>query len=149
MSLYRESGLDASLQQKMVVDGKQYCLYADAAYILRVYLQIVFPRARATATQRVYGALLSAVREAVEWTYNDHKQMCSSKYFKRKLKIRTCPISPLYKAAELLWNVKTCLHKGGKWQHTSTAFPQPLSAIFPPQLDVKLVFSELKMVCFP
>ena len=78
MTLYTESGLDVSLQQVMVGDGKQYCLYADAAYILRVYLQVAFPRASSTPTQRVYGAHMSAVREAVEWTYKDLKQMWSS-----------------------------------------------------------------------
>ena len=114
MTLYRESGLDVSLQQNMVVDGKQYCLYADAACILRVYLQVAFPRASSTPTQRVYGALMSAVREAVEWTYKDLKQMWSSQDFKRQLKIRKCPIALLYKAAGLLWNVKTCLHQGGQ-----------------------------------
>ena len=113
MTLYRESGLDVSLQQNMVVDGKQYCLYADAAYILRVYLQVAFPRASATPTHRVYGALMSAVREAVEWTYKDLKQMWSSQDFKRQRKIRKCPIALLYKAAELLWNVKKCLHQEG------------------------------------
>ena len=35
MNLYWESGLDQQLQNNMIVDRKQYCLYGDAAYILR------------------------------------------------------------------------------------------------------------------
>ena len=114
MTLYKESNLEADLQENMIVDRTQYCLYGDAAYIPREYLQVAFPRAGATDGQRVYGALMSAVREAVEWTYKDLKQMWSSQDFKRQLKIRKCPIALLYKAAGLLWNIKTCLHQGGQ-----------------------------------
>ena len=114
MTLYRESFLDVILQQNMVVDGNQYFLHADAAYLLRVYLQVAFPRATGTPTQRVYGAVMSAVRDAVKWTYKDLKQMWSSQDFKGQLKIRKCLIALLYKAAGLLWNLKTCLHQGGQ-----------------------------------
>ena len=94
--------------------GSSTALYADAAFMLRVYLQVEFPRASATPTQKVYGALMSAVREAVEWTYKDLKQVWSSKDFKRQLEIRKCPISLLYEAGGSLWNVKICLHRGGQ-----------------------------------
>ena len=114
MTLYREINLDADLQENMIVDRTQYFLYEDAAYTLREYLQVAFPRAVATDGQRVYGALMRAVREAVEWTYRDLKQMWSSQDFKRQPKIRKCPIALLYKAAGLLWNIKTCLHQGGQ-----------------------------------
>lgn len=47
----------------------------------------------------MYGALMRAVLEAVEWTYKYLKQMWSSTDFTRKLKIRKCPISLLSKDA--------------------------------------------------
>ena len=59
----------------MVVNGKQYCLYGDDAYILRAYLQVAYPRAGSTEEQRAYSALMSTMREAVELTYKDIKQM--------------------------------------------------------------------------
>ena len=43
MTLYREINLGSDLQENMIVDGTQYFLYGDAAYILRAYLQVAFP----------------------------------------------------------------------------------------------------------
>ena len=63
---------------------------------------------------RVYSALMSAMREAMEWTYKDLKQKWSSQDFKMQLKIRKCSISLLYKSVGPLWNFKTCLHHGGQ-----------------------------------
>lgn len=40
MTLYHQSGMDGYLQDILFVDGEQYYIYADAAYALRVRLQI-------------------------------------------------------------------------------------------------------------
>ena len=57
---------------------------------------------------------MSAVREAVEWTYKDVNQMWTSQDFRRGLKVRKGPIALLYKASALLWNVHVCMYAGGQ-----------------------------------
>lgn len=68
MTLYRQSGISAILEQELVIDGKQYCIYGEAAYILRSGLQTAFPRALTTPKQLEYNTGMSAVHESVEWT---------------------------------------------------------------------------------
>ena len=73
MMLYRESGMDGILQSTFHIGGGQYCLYVDAAYIIRPWLQTACPRVEASAEQLWYNKGMSSVREAVEWTYKDIK----------------------------------------------------------------------------
>ena len=112
MTLYRQSGIDQQLQSHLTIQDRQYCVYGDAAYVLRAWLQTAFPRADATMHQLIYNKDMSAVREAVEWTYKDLKQIWTSQDFKRLLRVRKSPLALLYKAAALLWNVRVCLHQG-------------------------------------
>lgn len=55
---------------------------------------------------------MSAVREAVEWTYKDLKQIWLSQDYKRLLKVRQSPIALLYISAALLQNIKMCMGHG-------------------------------------
>ena len=114
MYLYRTSGLDGILRDTLLIEGKQYAIYGDAAYLHRPWLQVAFSRFNVTPQQTLYNQRMSAVREAVEWSYKDIKQLWSSQDYKRNLKVRKAPISQMYKAAAILTNIKTCLHKGGQ-----------------------------------
>ena len=114
LTLLRNSQIELTLQENMLIDGKQYCIYGDAAYLLRAWLQTAFPRLTADAAQTIYNAKKSAVREAVEWSYKDIKQMWSSQDFKRMLKVGKAPIGLFYTAAALLCNFKVCLGHGGQ-----------------------------------
>lgn len=112
MTLYRDSGIGEALENVLLIDGKQYCIYGDAAYLLRPWLQTAYPRINATAAELVYNREMSAVREAVEWTYKDVKQLWTSQDFKRSLKVRKTPVALLYKASALLWNFHVCMYPG-------------------------------------
>lgn len=114
MTLYRESGLGTVLEEGMVIDGKQYCIFGDAAYILRAWLQTAYQSISASPQEMMYNAAMSAVREAVEWTYKDVKQLWSSQDFKREMKVRRSPLALLYKASALLWNFHVCICPGGQ-----------------------------------
>lgn len=114
MTLYRQSGIGDELAAVLLIDGKQYCIYGDAAYLLRPWLQTAHPRLNATAAELMYNKLMSAVRTAVEWTYKDVKQLWCSQDFKRSLKVRKSPIALLYKASALLWNFHVCLYRDGQ-----------------------------------
>lgn len=114
MTLYRESNLDAVLQEALLVDGRQYCIFGDSAYVLKPWLQTAFPRVGSTSAQEAYNTAMSMMREAVEWTYKDLKQIWTSQDFKRQLKVLQSPIALLYKSSALLWNFRTCLTRGGQ-----------------------------------
>ena len=73
-----------------------------------------FPRLTADTAQTIYNAKMSAVREAVEWSYKDVKQMWSSQDFKRMLKVGKARIGLFCTAAALLCNFKVCLGCGGQ-----------------------------------
>ena len=96
LTLYRESGMDNSLEQSLHVQGQQYYIYGDPAYILRPWLQVAFSRAFATPEQQFLNKTMSAVRVSVEHSYKDMKQMWTSQDFKRMLKVRAAPIARLY-----------------------------------------------------
>ena len=88
VTLLREIGIEEGLQSCLLINGRQYYLYADAAYMLRPWMQIAFPRAGATAEEEAYNTRMSAVRVAVEWNYKDLKQLWSLSDFSRGLKVR-------------------------------------------------------------
>lgn len=68
MTLYRDSGLDVVLQNALLMDEQQFCLYGDAAYIMRTWLPIAFPLIRASAPKAAYNTAMHIMHEAVEWT---------------------------------------------------------------------------------
>ena len=53
MTLLRESGLDQQIQDNMIIYCKQYCLYGDAVYILRAYIQGSNATTWATDVQKI------------------------------------------------------------------------------------------------
>ena len=66
MTLYTMRNMEDLLSSSLHIGGKQYCIYRDAAYASRPWMQIGFPNVTATEYQQVYNALMSSVREAVE-----------------------------------------------------------------------------------
>jgi nuclease HARBI1 len=74
MTLYNKSGIDEELSVAILVDRKQFCIYGDAAYVLRPFLQVGFPTVNADPETSIYNAKMSSVRIAVEWTYKDIKK---------------------------------------------------------------------------
>lgn len=113
-TLLRKSGLEERLQAILLIDGRQFYLYGDAAYMIRPWLQTAFPRVGATEEQLEYDTGTSAVRVSVEWNYKDVKQMWTINDFSRALKVRKSPIALLYISSALLWNMKICIEQGGQ-----------------------------------
>ena len=114
LTLLGNSGIENILQDCSVVGNQQYSIYGDAAYVLCPWLQTAFPTLTATVAQQAYNKSMSAVREAVEWSYRDIKQMWSSQDFHRNMKVRKSPISLLYICGALLCNMKCCFGHGGQ-----------------------------------
>ena len=102
MTLFRQSGLNEQLVENLSLQDRQYCLYGDAAYVLRPWLQVAFRTHGSPANQLLYNEMMSSVREAVECTYKDLQKMWASQDFKRMLKVRQSPLAMLYKTAALI-----------------------------------------------
>lgn len=66
LTLYRDIGLGAILEEVLLIDGKQYCLYGDVAYMVRPWLQTAFSRLTAMPLQAMYKNGVSEVRVTVE-----------------------------------------------------------------------------------
>jgi len=108
MTLYHESGMDATLADALIVGGEQYYLYGDVAYMMRPWLQTAF-EGILSPDQDAHNNAMKVPRTAVEWGFKDVKQVCSSLDFPRKLKIREGPVGLLYKTGALVWNLRCCV----------------------------------------
>eukprot|EP00171_Calliarthron_tuberculosum_P000729 IDg729t1 len=49
--MYTRSGVDKSLEETLFIEGKQYSIYGDAAYVLREWLVTAYPRHTANSAQ--------------------------------------------------------------------------------------------------
>jgi len=107
--LYYESELDRHLRDDLKIGEKQYCIYGDQAYVLRPWMQVGFPRKRATPEQLRYNNKMNAARIAVEWSYGEVKASWASQDYARKLQTGKVPVGLLYIICVLLRNFKTCL----------------------------------------
>ena len=114
MTLYRRSTMEELLQNSLWTGGKQYCIYGDAAYSLRPWLQVGFPNTFANDQEKLHNTGMSAVREAVEWNYKEIKLYFTSQDMKRKIKCLEAPIALIYICANLLVNFKSCLGRKGQ-----------------------------------
>ena len=76
----------------------------------RPWLQVALSRINVATQQTLSNQRMSAVREAIKWSYKVIKQLWSLQDYKRNLKVRKAPISQVYKSAAILKNIKTCLH---------------------------------------
>lgn len=83
MTLYRKSGLNTHLQNGLMLKGIHYHTFGDAAYQMRPWLQTAFTQIGETEALSAYNKAMSAVREAIEWTYNDLTKTWTSQDFKR------------------------------------------------------------------
>lgn len=113
-TLYNKSGMDAILEDGLLLATIRYCIYADAAYLLRPWLQVAFARVGATADELVYNTGMNAGRTSVEWSYKDTRQSWTSLDFQRKLKVREAPVALLNIGGMLLWNLKVVLGHGSQ-----------------------------------
>lgn len=109
MTLYYESGLEDTLATELMVEGEQFYLYGDAAYMTRPWLQTAFD-GLLTPEQEQHNHTMKVPRVSVEWGFKDVKQACSTLDFPRKLHIRRGPVWLLYKMAVFLWNLRCCLY---------------------------------------
>lgn len=117
ITVLRRSNLEEHVQQSLLVDEKQYCLYGDPAYVLREYMQVGFSGAHLTPQQRAFNKDMSKVRIAVEWGFKDIKKYFTHVDFPRKLSLPITPAALWYYVAAILWNFRACLYSSQTSQY--------------------------------
>ena len=79
------SNLENELRNWSFINIIQYYIYADSGYVLRLWLQISFPRHSCTQQQAIWNKSMNVVQTSVEWSYGEIKQYFTSQDFSRKL----------------------------------------------------------------
>ena len=110
ITLYRESNLDSYLQTSTSVDGEQYYIYGDPAYLIRLYLQVGFKGHSLTTDQKEFNLQMSRVRVSVEWAFAEVKQYWGHLDHSRKLKTGCTPVGSSYIVAIIFWNFRVCFY---------------------------------------
>lgn len=69
ITLLRHSGIISRLQEFLIIDGMNCCIYGDKAYMLSPWMQIAFDLITVTPEQSVFNTEMSAFRVFVDWNY--------------------------------------------------------------------------------
>ena len=110
MTLFRDSQIESALQRSLMIDGRQFYIYGDSAYVLRPFLQIAFQGAALTEEQCQFNTEMNRLRTSVEWGFKDIKKYFTHVDFTRKNIISNTPVGLHYIIAGLLWNFRACLY---------------------------------------
>ncbi|KAF0692753.1 Aste57867_16212 [Aphanomyces stellatus] len=112
-----------------------WCLYGDPAYGCVECLCCPFPAAPPGSDEAAFNAAMSAVREAVEWSFHLVKGLWPFLAFDKKMQVRKSPIGLHWIVATLLTNCHTCLKVDGN--QISMYFEMS-----PPSIDAYLGITE-------
>ena len=89
-------------------NGHPFCVYGDAAYPLRAYLQKPFQDARLNDQPKEFNTAMSSVWTSVKWLLGDVINYFKFVDFKKKLEIG--PVGRMYIVCAILQNVHTILY---------------------------------------
>jgi nuclease HARBI1 len=103
----------------MTINGNQYCIYGDSGYNLRPFMEIPYQGSNFSEEQKYLNKAMSASRITVEWIFKEVKQYWSAMDYKRKLRVKECPVGSLYIAAMLLTNFRNCVYPNPTAQNFS------------------------------
>jgi hypothetical protein len=73
MAMFSESGIEEGLAASLHIDGIQYCLYGDNAYIPCEYLMVGFDGTGETPGHAAFNKAMSRSSVTVEWIFKDIK----------------------------------------------------------------------------
>ena len=105
------SGLLNQLQQySHNQNGNVLCIYGDAAYPLRQYMQAPFGGANLTPQEHAFNRSMSQVRVSVEWIFGETVNHFKFNDYKKNLKIGLSPVGKIYRVSALLVNAHNCLY---------------------------------------
>jgi nuclease HARBI1 len=109
MAILSESGIEEDLAASLHIDGIQYCIYGDSAYVLREYLMVGFDGTFITPEQAAFNKAMSRSRVTVEWTFKNIKKFWNHAAYPRKLELCRTPFGVLYGTGIFLWDFRCCV----------------------------------------
>ena len=109
-TLYIRSELDYQLANCLSINGKQYCVYGDSGYNLRLYLQVPYQGAERPADERAFNLPMATGRITLDWLFKELKMYWTTMDYRRKLCVLQAPVGTLYIACMLLNNFRTCMY---------------------------------------
>lgn len=111
LTVLKKSGLSDDLKNYLKFSGEQFYIFGDKAYVLRNWLQVFFDSFTATTEQKIFNTEMSGIREGMEWSYKDPKQMWTRNDFARFLKVHQAPIYLIFIALTVGLNLKKLAKK--------------------------------------
>lgn len=102
-TLYRMRNIDDEVRNDMVVNGRQFCIYGDPAYLLRPYLIVLFSGYSITLPQSKFNKSMARVWNAVKWGFKEIKRYFTHVDFPRKMTIEDVPVAKLFVVFTILW----------------------------------------------
>lgn len=109
-TLYWKSNLEDMMQNSLLIHGEQCYVYGDLGFLMRPCMQVAYCQTLEGPTKTMYNGAMDSAREAVEWLYKNLKQNFTAKDFRRMLKAVKASIALMYKASDVLWNMKMCMN---------------------------------------
>ena len=109
--LFRESRLGEILENGLRgADGRQLCIYGDAAYPQRPYLVSPFKGSQLSLEQRIFNARMAGLRIAVELSFGKAIRLFPFVDFKKNQKLLLQPVGKYYLVATVFANCHTCCY---------------------------------------
>lgn len=114
ISVLRESGLNEALKNSLNVYWEQFYIFGDKCYDICPLLQAFFINFTSSTENQVFNTYILHIREAVEWSYKDLKQLWTRNDFAGSLKFHQLHISLRFISSTSFLNFKQYLESGGQ-----------------------------------
>lgn len=102
------------MEDVLLINGRQYYIYGDSAYLLWPWMVRQFMRELATLEKLLFNTEMISLRIIVEHNYRDLKQLWTLQDYVQNLKVCQAHIGILYRASAIMLNFHTCVYKSGK-----------------------------------
>lgn len=110
--LYRAFKIYEHLSSQLHIEGHQYYLYSDRAYVFHPWMKSAYRYPPSTKAHAAFNKSMNTVRPSVKWKYKVLKQQLTSHDFYMVLKVGSSPVSVMYIPSALVPNFKTCIYQG-------------------------------------
>lgn len=114
LTLLRNNGLEEELSKSLLINGRHFYIFGEAAYVLRPYMQCPWSTVVASDNEKAFNRAMNGLCVNVEWLYKEFKHYWTLNDFAGYLKARRAPIALMFKASGLFLNMRVCIDKGAK-----------------------------------
>jgi hypothetical protein len=99
MVIFSESRIEEDLAAYLHIQGTQFCINGDSAYVIREYLIVRFEGTGITIEQAAFNETMSKSRVTAEWILKDIKKYWNHSAYPRKLALCRTPVRVLLEPA--------------------------------------------------